>query len=406
MKGGTLQQKIVSTMSDNILPRIRKMEKQSDKLKKQGKNLKALEVLEKTLLLKMELYDISSDAVWDTCKTIAEFCNSLALLYLSKGNLTLTHELLKKSLILTENQGWDSQNDTMRLKVRAITYNNIACACQKQENYHTALKNLERALRIEGQLETVNPSGTHLNICAVLSHLGRHAEALEHAKAAVILVEELEKELEERKREEQGYDDDDFDDVDEEEQRQQEEAQSIKAAAFYNMGAEHEHLRQYDEALEAYDGARQVCHMAFGAKHPMTKQMKVAYQDAEKAKKKYLMAKVKRIKKTRGAVAAAVAVEEMGLAPGKKKQKKKKKKKHKPQVRYDAEDDAIDQEVAAAAAAAEKEMEKLKEEDLADFDDGDVEDDLGLGGDNDDDDDEEEESGTGKEVEGEEDEED
>ena len=36
----------------------------------------------------------------------------------------------------------------------------------------------------------VNPAGTRLNLCAVLSQLGWHEAALEHAQAAVILLQE------------------------------------------------------------------------------------------------------------------------------------------------------------------------------------------------------------------------
>jgi|LauGreDrversion2_3_1035106.scaffolds.fasta_scaffold54459_1 hypothetical protein len=84
----------------------------------------------------------------------------------------------------------------------------------------TALKYLEKAQRIEMKSRVVaNPAGTRLNLCAVLSQLerwltprmifcsvvlmqelvpcimltvdeGRHGEALEHAQAAVVLLQE------------------------------------------------------------------------------------------------------------------------------------------------------------------------------------------------------------------------
>ena len=50
---------------------------------------------------------------------------------------------------------------------------------------------MQKALRIESRLEKVdNPADTHLNMCAVLSQLGRHAGALEHAQSALILLQE------------------------------------------------------------------------------------------------------------------------------------------------------------------------------------------------------------------------
>lgn len=35
-----------------------------------------------------------------------------------------------------------------------------------------------------------NPADTHINACAVLSQLGRHQTALEHAQQALILLQE------------------------------------------------------------------------------------------------------------------------------------------------------------------------------------------------------------------------
>jgi hypothetical protein len=53
------------------------------------------------------------------------------------------------------------------------------------------LKYLTKTLRIESKIPTAdNPGDTHLNMCAVLSQLGRHAQALEHAQSALILLQE------------------------------------------------------------------------------------------------------------------------------------------------------------------------------------------------------------------------
>ena len=48
-----------------------------------------------------------------------------------------------------------------------------------------------QALKIEAKLTNVqNPADTHINACAVLSQLGRHQAALEHAQSALILLQE------------------------------------------------------------------------------------------------------------------------------------------------------------------------------------------------------------------------
>lgn len=113
----------------------------------------------------------------------------------------MVHELLKKAEILTER---DEAG-------RAVTFNNLACYYRKcvrrharparashartnarrRGKLHAALTYLQKALRIEARLEHVdNPADTHLNMCAVLSQLGRHSQALEHAQSALILLQE------------------------------------------------------------------------------------------------------------------------------------------------------------------------------------------------------------------------
>ena len=75
--------------------------------------------------------------------------------------------------------------------LKQVTFNNLACYYRRQGKLHSALSYMQKALRIESRLEKVdNPADTHLNMCAVLSQLGRHAGALEHAQSALILLQE------------------------------------------------------------------------------------------------------------------------------------------------------------------------------------------------------------------------
>lgn len=90
-------------------------------------------------------------------------------------------ELLKKAEILTERDPAG----------KAATYNNLACYYRRQGKLHAALTYLQKALKIESKLPNVqNPADTHINACAVLSQLGKHASALEHAQTALILLQE------------------------------------------------------------------------------------------------------------------------------------------------------------------------------------------------------------------------
>jgi hypothetical protein len=48
-----------------------------------------------------------------------------------------------------------------------------------------------QAIQIEGRLVNVkNPADTYINACAVLSQLGKHQTALEHAQQALIMLQE------------------------------------------------------------------------------------------------------------------------------------------------------------------------------------------------------------------------
>lgn len=61
-------------------------------------------------------------------------------------------------------------------KYTAVTYNNYACYYRKTGKHRTALMYLQSALELEWKdkkHETL--SDTYLNLCAVLSQLGRHS---------------------------------------------------------------------------------------------------------------------------------------------------------------------------------------------------------------------------------------
>jgi len=66
----------------------------------------------------------------------------------------------------------------------------------------SALSYLEKALEIEYNylhysadsvdncLQVLNPTDIHLNICAILSQMGKHELALQHAMKALILIQD------------------------------------------------------------------------------------------------------------------------------------------------------------------------------------------------------------------------
>ena len=53
-----------------------------------------------------------------------------------------------------------------------------------------ALKYLKKSLEIDinSSNDLSSTAGTNLNICAILSHLGKHKKALKHCKVAISLL--------------------------------------------------------------------------------------------------------------------------------------------------------------------------------------------------------------------------
>ena len=107
-------------------------------------------------------------------------------------NFQVSLELLHKAVSLTE------EGD----RYRAVTYNNFACVFRRTKKLRSALSYLEKALEIEYNylhfseqavdecLQISNPCDIHLNICAILSQMGKHELALQHAMKALILIQD------------------------------------------------------------------------------------------------------------------------------------------------------------------------------------------------------------------------
>ena len=166
-------------------------------------------------------YDIAS------CKAAGELCNLLAMTFLQKEDYSMATELLKKAEILTENEPGG----------RAVTYNNLACFARQQGRLHAALAYLQKALRIEESLALVEtPADTHLNLCAVLSQLGKHPEALQHGIAALTLLQD---EL--------------FSDATAASSAAQKpDRVAVLAICYHNIGVEYEFLKDWEAAAQAY----------------------------------------------------------------------------------------------------------------------------------------------------------
>ncbi|KAG9391043.1 TPR repeat [Carpediemonas membranifera] len=162
----------------------------------------------------------------------------------------MAEQILSRAVRLTEpDTPWESE--AARLKYRSITYNNLGVLYKRRGEPTTALSFLERALRLEienGEVES--PAGTHLNLCAILSQLGRHQAAMEHARCSLdLLIDRL---------------------------RPGEQPPSVLAIAYHNLAVEQEFLGEIDEALKSYDAGVRFATDTLGPGHPTTQPHKAA----------------------------------------------------------------------------------------------------------------------------------
>lgn len=107
--------------------------------------------------------------------------------FMNKGNFAESAKLLLKA-----NQILTNLTPTYSvIKLKAVTLNNLGCVYKRGEDNTKALHYLAQALEYEKKLpeEYTNIAGTHLNLCAIKSHLSDHNSALDHALAAVNIIQ-------------------------------------------------------------------------------------------------------------------------------------------------------------------------------------------------------------------------
>ena len=149
-------------------------------LKNSGNQIEALKKFDEAQQLIKQEFGENSDQLDQVYNEIAIVCNVLSMAHLQKEDYRLCQELLKKAELFADH------NDRMK----AITFNNFACLFRKTNKLRNALNYLEMALALEYTclnendaevsvgLRISNPCEIHLNICAILSQLGKHDLAL------------------------------------------------------------------------------------------------------------------------------------------------------------------------------------------------------------------------------------
>lgn len=264
------------------------LEDLAEQFVREGKDVEALNVREEALMIRMETYGSLAPETVKACVGYALMCNSLAVKYLRLNDFQHSFELLGKTDNLTSpTSGFmpsSAGEDSARLKCRAITLNNYACYYRERGKLRAALVYLDETLFLEEQLERVGQAdvlkkmgfkvedhhhaSTHLNLCAILSQMGRHHDALVHAaKALSFLVG--------AKVYERNAAGDLVTTVPSTLQLGQMPADvcSLLCAAFHNLAVEHEFIGKLVAARDLYQFAAEAAEVSMGRDHPVAVQM-------------------------------------------------------------------------------------------------------------------------------------
>eukprot|EP00743_Colponemidia_sp_Colp-15_P006350 GILK01006834.1.p1 GENE.GILK01006834.1~~GILK01006834.1.p1 ORF type:complete len:765 (+),score=141.49 GILK01006834.1:99-2393(+) len=261
-----------------------------------------------------------------TCESIVKALNELASKSMAQEDFKTAYSMLKRaercgdSLSCFSDSDADVPAETINdreelasrvRRMQGLTWNNLGCFFRKRKKLLAALQYLGKALDVE-KMEEAKPKAssdvatTHLNLCAVLSELDRHKEALNHATAALSLLEEIDEQL--RKHNDAhiqthsprdrfiGDDDDEEEDNNDHDHKNSNGLSSERlttqeidtfvwslAAAYHNYGVELEFLKRPEEATTAFRKAFEVTVKHFGAYHDKSQQMKQKYMSACKA---------------------------------------------------------------------------------------------------------------------------
>lgn len=228
-------------------------EREFVQLQASGDHDAAVRCLENVLRQEQSTVQQMQDTVLSTLfERLAVGYNTLGMKYLKEGNTETSCKFFEKAEALTDPANLH-MNPESRLVLRAVTFNNMGCFYKSMSKLHTALQYLKKALQIEEKpnVKCQNPAGTHLNLCALLSQMGKHQEALHHADRALKLLETAPPT----------------------ESGPSGNSESLICVAYFNMGAEFEHLKRPTEALWAYKRAHESCLQELGAEHPLSKQI-------------------------------------------------------------------------------------------------------------------------------------
>ena len=133
-------------------------------------------------------YGLSSQRIRLCCERFLTICNESAMKVVARQPL-LAQEILERGLVVSRKGGPMARHSNTRRFVRAATLSNLGCCYKARREYGRALGFLKRAAQLEIHCTLCkSPVNTYVNICSVLSSMGRHVSALEYANAALQFI--------------------------------------------------------------------------------------------------------------------------------------------------------------------------------------------------------------------------
>lgn len=248
-------------------------EREFARLQAQGDHESAVRCLEDVLRSEQATVQGMQETTLSTLfERLAVGYNTLGMKHLKDGNTEVSCKYFEKAEALTDPANLH-MNPESRLVLRAVTYNNMGCFYKSMSKLHTALQYLRKAQKIEERSmgKCQNPAGTHLNLCALLSQMGKHQEALQHAQLALSLLEGVDARTGQKVPPSTGG---------------ESNSESMVCVAYFNMGAEYEHMKKASEALLSYEQAYQSCLRELGEEHPLSQQISTCLSQLKSKVKK------------------------------------------------------------------------------------------------------------------------
>ena len=213
-----------------------------------GQSREAIQLLEKSINERKD--DPETEEFRNAMAELCEIYNDLASEMLESGDAPGALNLLRKA----EGVGINNFCKVKTLNTLACYYRHVGKA-RIAENY------LLKALEIQCDM-----SNTHVNLCAVLSELGKHEDAMLHAMQAVILMQD--NSIAAHKNVKIICD------------------PSLMAIAYINLGVELEYLKRNQEAMGFYKRALSYCSKKLAGDHPIARNAASAVQALSKRQNK------------------------------------------------------------------------------------------------------------------------